>query len=186
MNAIFLVKSPWRFAWVVAVMISLPATESKAGEPNTPKIAADPKQGETAGKVRDDNGLKMKLVWCPPGKFTMGTPKSGITRLKNEGQVAEVTLSTGFWLGKYEVLQTEWKQVMATEPWKGKIPTSKDDIYPASFVSWDKAIAFCRNFTTQERKARRLPDGWEYTLPTEAHQERLPGRDRNPLQFWRR
>ncbi len=27
--------------------------------------------GKEAGQVRDDNGLKMKLVWCPPGFVTM-------------------------------------------------------------------------------------------------------------------
>lgn len=27
--------------------------------------------GKEAGQVRDDNGLKMKLVWCPPGFLTM-------------------------------------------------------------------------------------------------------------------
>jgi formylglycine-generating enzyme required for sulfatase activity len=32
-------------------------------------------------------------------------------------------------------------------------------------------MAFCRKVTDQERKAGRLADDWEYTLPTEAQWE---------------
>ena len=28
--------------------------------------------GAKAGQMREDNSLKMKLVWCPPGKFSNG------------------------------------------------------------------------------------------------------------------
>ena len=37
----------------------------------------------------------------------------------NEGQVA-VTLTKPFWLGKTEVTQGQWQQVMGTAPWDGK------------------------------------------------------------------
>jgi hypothetical protein len=35
------------------------------------KPAADPMLGTEAGQVRDNNGLKVKLVWCPRGLFTI-------------------------------------------------------------------------------------------------------------------
>src|SRR5213075_1862730 len=38
-------------------------------------------------------------------------------------------------------------------------------------VSWRSAVEFCRLLTEQERKAGRLPPGWEYRLPTEAQWE---------------
>jgi len=41
----------------------------------------------------------------------------------------------------------------------------------AAHVSWEDAVAFCEKLTEQERKAGRLPDDWEYTLPTEAQWE---------------
>ena len=31
-------------------------------------------EGSKAGDLRDDNGLKMRLRWCPPGRFRMGSP----------------------------------------------------------------------------------------------------------------
>ena len=44
----------------------------------TPTPVADAMRGKEPGDVRDDNGLKMKFVWCPPGKFTM---ENGVRRL---------------------------------------------------------------------------------------------------------
>src|SRR5262249_604378 len=43
--------------------------------------------------------------------------------------------------------------------------------YPATMVSWDDAMEFCRKLTTDERQSGRLPDHWEFTLPTEAQWE---------------
>ncbi len=101
----------------------------------------------------------------------MGSPPSEPGRIHNEGQVA-VTLTSGFWLGKYEVTQSEWKQMMQTEPWNGMKATKKvgADI-PATCFSWNEANDFCRKLTEQERQAGRLANDWEYTLPTEAQWE---------------
>src|SRR5262245_31015772 len=79
-----------------------------------PKPAADPMLGNEAGQVRDDNGLKMKLVWCPPGSFRIErrgivvAPDGTKTEMINTGR----DLLTGYWLGKYEVTQGEWKTIM--------------------------------------------------------------------------
>ena len=54
--------------------------------------------------------------------------RSKVTELHDENQVS-VGLTNGFWLGKYEVSQTEWKQVMATEPWKDKSMIKEGDVY---------------------------------------------------------
>ncbi len=46
--------------------------QAKPDEPSkAPAFAVDPMRGKAPGEVRDDNGLKLKLVWCPPGSFTM-------------------------------------------------------------------------------------------------------------------
>src|SRR5260221_12599332 len=106
-----------------AAAVGLLATvESKSEEPGKDTVSqklnsSDKFIGKEAGQVRDDNGLKLKLVWCPPGKFKMGSPKSEKGRFDDEDQV-NVTLTKGFWMGKYEITQSEWKSVMESEPWK--------------------------------------------------------------------
>lgn len=165
-------RSPWLSLCILVSAFTLPARESKPDEPNkVPAPPADSMGGEKAGQVRDDNGLKMKLVWCPPGKFT--------SREDGHRDEVHVVLTRGFWLGKYEVTQSEWKQVMATDPWNDKDRrkeefddfTIEGDDFPATYVSWDNAIEFCRKLTDRERKADRVPEGWEYSLPTEAQWE---------------
>jgi len=100
----------------------------------------------------------------------MGSPPDEPDRAPDEDQV-EVTLTQEFWLGKYEVTQREWREVMGTEPWKGQKYVKEGDQIAATYVNWNDAVAFCGKLTTSERESGRLPDGWEYTLPTEAQWE---------------
>src|SRR5437870_9668141 len=87
--------------------------------------------GTKAGQEWSDNGLKIKFCWCPAGKFTMGSPKDEKDRGDDEDQVS-VTISRGFWLGKYEVTQGEWKALMDSAPWSGKKSVKEGDTYPAA------------------------------------------------------
>ena len=99
----------------------------------------------------------------------MGSPASE-NDIQDEKQVS-VKLTTGFWLGKYEVTQREWTQGMASEPWKGKDQTKEGDDFPATYLSWEDATTFADKLTREERAAGRLSDEWKYTLPTEAQWE---------------
>ena len=69
--------------------------------------------GTKAGEERLFSELQMKFCWCPAGKFTMGSPVDEAGRREDEDQV-NVTLTQGFWLGKTEVTQGQWKAVMST------------------------------------------------------------------------
>lgn len=131
--------------------------------------AANP-GGQRAGDLRDENALKMQFVWCPAGKFVMGSPKSEEGRNERENQV-DVTLSHGFWIGKYEVTQRQWEWIMDSAPWDGCSDTRYRPDCPAAHISWHDATAFCARLTSMERKAGRLPAGWRYSLPTEAQWE---------------
>jgi formylglycine-generating enzyme required for sulfatase activity len=156
---------------LLAAACYLPPTESRSDEPDkAAKPAADPMLGKEPGQFRDDNNLEMKFIWCPPGEFTMGSPNSEVHRFQNEDQV-EVTLTNGFWLGQTEVTQEQWKKVMETSPWKATRYARDDADYPASNLTGRDAVEFCQRLTRKERETRRLPPGWEYTLPTEAQWE---------------
>jgi formylglycine-generating enzyme required for sulfatase activity len=52
-----------------------------------------------------------------------------------------------------------------------KIMANENDSLPMYFVSWDDAMEFCKKLTTQEKANRRIPEGYAYTLPTEAQWE---------------
>jgi len=100
----------------------------------------------------------------------MGSPTSEMGRVSNEYQVA-VTLTQGFWLGKYEVTQRAWRDVMGSEPWEGQPYVRDGDQFAVTYVSWNDAVKFCGKLTASERALGRLPDDWQYTLPTEAQWE---------------
>jgi formylglycine-generating enzyme required for sulfatase activity len=118
----------------------------------------------------------MKFCWCPPGSFRMGSPPTEPERGNDEGPV-QVTLSRGFWMGKFEVTQAQWQQVMGTtlrqqnEKSTIKRINGEGPEHPIYQVSAVEADEFCRKFTASERAAGRLPAGWEYRLPTEAQWE---------------
>ncbi|HEV8068339.1 MAG TPA: formylglycine-generating enzyme family protein [Planctomycetaceae bacterium] len=152
--------------WPAAAQNQLPG-HKPAGTDAVPAVRF---AGERAGQTRKDNVLRAKLVWIPPGEFTMGSPKDEKGHLPDETQVP-VTLTTGFWLGEYEVTQAEWKHVIKTAPWSGTNYVKEGNDYPATHLSWDDAMKFCEKLTETERGARRLPKGWKYTLPTEAQWE---------------
>jgi sulfatase modifying factor 1 len=147
------------------------ASPSVSPQPGTPALGPSNYAGTRAGEERDDNGLEMKLVWCPPGEFTMGSPESEQGRGEYYEDQVQVSLTSGFWLGKHEVTQEVWKRVMGTTPWKEECEVKQGPRYPATCISWDNAMEFALQLTDREREAGRLPSGWTYTLPTEAQWE---------------
>ena len=125
---------------------------------NAPVITTQPKsqtvnEGESVTfSVVATGGLDLDMIWIKPGTFT----RSGYN----------VTLSKGFWLGKYEVTQAQYEAVMGTNP-----SYFKGSDLPVECVTWHNATNFCAKLNAQEKAAGRLPSGYEYTLPTEAQWE---------------
>ena len=105
-----------------------------ADEPTGKKDSERSFAGTKAGQQIADNVLPTPLVWVPPGKFWMGSPPTEPGHWANEGPVA-VTLTAGFWLGKYEVTQSEWENMMRMTPCAERKTCSKGTtIRPASSV----------------------------------------------------
>jgi len=133
-----------------------------------PPAPADAFVGSKGGDEREVAGIK--LCWCPPGKFTMGSPADEPERRPDESQV-EVTLTRGFWMGKYEVTQGQWKRVVGKLPGELTAEGGDGDDFPLGNVNYPEAEAFCLKLTERGRKSGDLPDGWEFRLPTEAQWE---------------
>ena len=119
--------------------------------------AGKPKAGDKK-TITLPGGAKMELIWCEPGTFTMGSPASEVGRFEDELQ-HKVVLTKGFWLGKYEVTQAQWKSVMGNNPSK-----FNGDNHPVDTVSWTDCQRFIRNVNAKLDIAMRLPTEaeWEY------------------------
>ncbi|MFL2928839.1 MAG: formylglycine-generating enzyme family protein [Opitutales bacterium] len=119
------------------------------------------------------SAMNLEMIWVDPGTFTMGSPTSEPDRGTDETEHM-VTLSSGFYLGKYEVTQEQYEAVMAgntdginatPSQWTGS-PN-----LPVEYVSWNKVQTFLNRLNNSEQAAGGLPGGWEYVLPTEAEWE---------------
>jgi sulfatase modifying factor 1 len=125
--------------------------------------------GERAGAIRDVEGVR--FGWCPPGRFTMGSPAAETGRRADEAQV-EVTLTRGFWMAACETTQGEWRRIHGAPPERPLTETfGLGDDVPVYWVSYLAAEAYCRAFTARARRAGALPAGWACRLPTEAQWE---------------
>lgn len=108
-----------------------------------------------------------ELVWINPGSFVMGSPITEDDRVLDEGPLSAVTISKGFWMGKYEVTQAEYLATMGVNP----SAFAGDLKRPVENVTWNDATTYCAKLTEQEKKAGRLLAGHAYRLPTEAEWE---------------
>ena len=107
------------------------------------------------------------LVFISPGTFRIGSPTNELDRHDWEGPQTAVTISRGFWMGKYEVTQAEYLAVMDSNP----SYFTGDSNRPVETVSWLDATEYCARLTQREQAAGRIATNSVYRLPTEAEWE---------------
>src|SRR6266704_2181716 len=107
------------------------------------------------------------MVFIPPNTFQLGSPTNEIGRAADEGPQTAVTITHGFWMGKYEVTQREYLGVVGANPSQ----FTGDLNRPVETDSWLDATNYCAMLTQQELAAGRIPPGSHYRLPTEAEWE---------------
>lgn len=120
-----------------------------------PKSEGEPSETKT---ITLPGGATMEMIYVAPGSFMMGSPLSEDGRDNDEVQ-RQVTLTKGFWLGKYEVTQAQWRSVMGNNP-----SHFKGDDRPVENVSWDDCQMFIQKVNAQLNCGARLPTEaeWEY------------------------
>src|SRR5215208_7574019 len=124
--------------------------------------------GLVAGEEREIAGIK--VCWCPPGKFMMGSPRSEPERRPDEDQT-EVTLTKGFWMARFETTQGEWKRVSGDLPGPLTAELPEGNELPVGNVNFAEAETFCGKVTRLSHVDGSLPSDWEFRLPTEAQWE---------------
>jgi formylglycine-generating enzyme required for sulfatase activity len=70
-----------------------------------------------AGEIHKFDGIE--FIYCPPGSFAMGTDDS--VSDEDERPAHEVEITKGFWLSKYPITNTQWKEIMGELPVKSHI-----------------------------------------------------------------
>jgi len=123
----------------------------------TPKV-----KKEQSGDIKKEPGksftvpdIGIEMIWIKPGSFQMGS-NSGDESVK---PAHTVNISKGFWIGKYEVTQKQWKEVMGSNPSyfkKANLPVEK--------ISWYDCLKFCKKLSLKTGLNFRLPSEaeWEY------------------------
>ena len=108
------------------------------------------------------NSIGMEFVSIPAGEFMMGSPSdeddSGWD--DGEGPLHKVTISNEFYLGKYEVTQKQWHEIMGNNP-----SYFTGDDRPVEQVSWNDVQKFIEKLNEKEGTDKyRLPSEaeWEY------------------------
>ena len=152
---------------LTGLLAALSMADPAAAEEPVPPAQKEPVPA-AAPLNRTIEKLGLELIWIKPGTFVMGSPPHEADRNKAEGPQTEVTLTRGFWLGKTPVTQGQYEAVAGSNPSHFKA-VGKDA--PVEEVSWVDAMDYCHKLTGQERTAGLLPEGYAYTLPTEAQWE---------------
>jgi formylglycine-generating enzyme required for sulfatase activity len=104
----------------------------------------------------------LQMIWVDGSTFRMGY--SNDPNLILDDKPFDMTLSKGFWLGRFMITQAQWQAVMEGDP-----SSQKEDNFPIDCVSWDDALKFCEKLNLQYSSS--LPEGYKFSLPTEAQWE---------------
>lgn len=145
------------FRVVLSTTLKAPTFASKSSADSRPSSG-----------ITVDNSIGMRLVLIPEGSFTMGSPMGELERSDREEQF-QATIGQDFFLGAFEVTQSQFEKVMGKNPSNFQGSDYGDTAnHPVEMVSWQDAVEFCRRLSElpEERKAGR-----SYRLPTEAEWE---------------
>lgn len=135
----------WLAPW--AVVAAVVGTGCRAAEPAVGARWREPMSG-------------IEFVYVPSGIYGIGSPPSEPGREAQE-VAHEVTLTRGYWIGRFEVSQEQWSRVMGSDS-RPSIREQADA--PVENISWFESLELARRLT------ERVP-GERFRLPTEAEWE---------------
>jgi formylglycine-generating enzyme required for sulfatase activity len=136
--------------------------ESSQSRLETEKSVQDFINRNTPGSSFKDCETCPEMVVVPAGNFKMGSSTSWFSSTKppeNEQPARNVSVKS-FAIGKFEVTQKQWRELMGNDPSK-----FKGDELPVEQVSWEDVQIFLGKLSSKTGKAYRLPSEseWEYS-----------------------
>ena len=152
--------------------------ESTTASPQPPRVVKPVKEWK-------DPITNMEFVWVPGGCYEMGCGSWTKDCLKQELPVHEVCID-GFWLGKYEVTQGQWQQLMRSNNSRFNLGAS----YPVETVSWEETRKYIDILNGQHggKYRFRLPTEaeWEYAARSGGLPEKFAGGNKTKSVAWYR
>jgi uncharacterized protein (TIGR02145 family)/uncharacterized repeat protein (TIGR02543 family) len=102
---------------------------------------------------------EIEMVFVKGGTFKMGCTDNNKKNCPPKDPLHNVTLGD-FYIGKYEITQKQWTQVMGDNPSGGAL----GDDYPVNNIGWDDIEEFIERLNATTGKKYRLPTEaeWEY------------------------
>ena len=88
--------------------------------------------------------VQLQMLWVEPGTFTMGSPTTEAGRRPNETE-HNVTLTKGFYLGKYEVTQAQYEAVMTGNT--DSLSATPSQWPKIRTVRWKKSVGLMLKFS---------------------------------------
>ncbi len=176
--------------YVLLVMISVVVTfvcltavcgEKKEKETGKDTVADNAKKNgpepsaKSKKKITNSIGMKFKLIEA--GEFMMGSEKGA----PDEKPVHKVKITKPFYIGVYEVTQSQYEKIMGKNPSEFKGPNR-----PVQSVSWADAVLFCKKLSGKEGVKCRLPSEaeWEYACRAGTRTEHYWGNEMDGRYAW--
>ena len=155
-----------RFSPIILLLVAISGCGSETKSATKPSVAVKKHMTSDQLALGDPivNSVGMLMVPIPAGEFQMGSPDSDKDSNPFEKPQHPVKITKPFYLSVYEVTQKQYEKVMGVRPWRGKEYVQEGPDYPATYVSWNDAVEFCRKLSEQEDVEYRLPTEaqWEY------------------------
>ncbi|MBQ9874256.1 MAG: formylglycine-generating enzyme family protein [Thermoguttaceae bacterium] len=161
--------------------VSLGCSESTvpqepAAEPESPPASPfDATRFPGGRETLTIEGVEFAFRYCPEGTFIQGASEGEGLKLDRERPARKVTISKGFWLQETETTQAQWTAVA------GSIPSGfQGENLPVESVSWND----CQALAGLLNDSGVAPEGWEFSLPTEAQWEYACRAGTTTAYFW--
>ena len=170
----------------IGVLLAFAAMLIGCGKKSEKSSGASGKSDEESGGETKiftlPGGVRMEMVYVAPGSFQMGS-ENGEDVSKDEKPVHKVTLTKGYWIGKYPVTQAQWNALVSAMgvsfgrdgrpvAWFSKNGGGSNIVggmdtsdFPMENISWDDCKALVDALNKTDREGRR------WSLPTEAQWE---------------
>ena len=144
---------------------------SRGGSSSAAKILSISISSSKSDYIESAYGINMEMVYVKGGEFLMGGTTEQGGDVESDEQVIRRVNVGDFYIGRFEVTQSQWESVMGTSvsqqrdkanpQWslRGTGPNN-----PMYYVSWEEASEFCRILSRKTGRSYRLPTEaeWEY------------------------